>query len=141
MKTEIIYCSMTGHSQKIARAVAAEFVIEAKNIKIKPDLQDVDLLFIVGGIYGGKSLPDMLEFVKTLKPDIIKKAVLMTSSTSDKNGQDDVRFILQANGIEVASTEYRCKGNFLFLKFGHPNKQEITDAVEFAKKMIKITDK
>ena len=54
---------------------------------------------------------------------------------SDKVGQDEVRKILGAVGIEVLD-EYRCRGNFLFLKMGHPNRQEKEGAVRFAKELV-----
>lgn len=136
MNIAIIFRSMTGHSKKIARAIAAELNLVAQNIKAKPDLSDIDLLFIVGGIYSGKSLPDTIEYLKTLTSNNIKKAVLLTSSTSDKSGQEEVRQILSANNIEVSPKEYRCRGNFLFMKLGHPNKSEIAKAVSFAKEFL-----
>lgn len=137
MNIAVIYRSMTGHSRKIANAIAKEFNISAQDVKSKPKLEKVDLLFIVGGIYSGKSLPEMTEHIGTLTKENIKKAVLITSSVTDKNGQDEVRQILLSKGIEIAA-EYRCRGNFLFIKFGHPNKIEIASAVEFAKKFMKI---
>lgn len=136
MNIEVIYRSFTGHSKKIAGVIAKELEITAKNIKTKPVLSDVDLLFIVGGIYSGKSLPDTAEYIKTLTPAAVKKAVLITSSASDKKGQDEIREILVSGGIEVAAEEYRCHGNFLFIKMCHPNKKEIAGAVEFAKSFL-----
>ena len=135
MKTAVIFRSFTGHSKKIARAVAAALAVEAQNIKSNPELKGVDLLFVVGGIYSGTSLEGMLEYVKSLMPENVKRAALITSSMSDKKGQDEVRSILEANGIEVETEEYRCRGNFLFLKIGRPNKKEIAGAAEFAKRL------
>lgn len=132
MKIAIIYRSMTGHSKKIARAIANAFEVEAQNVKKKPSLENINLLFIVGGIYSRKSLPEMLDYVKTLSNKTAQKVVLITSSAMDKAGQDDVRKILTANEIEVLG-EYRCRGNFLFIKMGHPNKKEIQGAVDFAR--------
>jgi len=134
MKTAVIYRTMTGHSKKIANAVAAALGTEALNIKDNPALVDIDLLFIAGGIYSGASLPETIEFVKTLDSSQVKKAALITSSMSDKVGQDEVRKLLEAGGIKVLD-EYRCRGNFLFLKMGHPNKQEKEGAVRFAKEL------
>lgn len=138
MKIAVVYRSMTGHSKKLAAAVAAGLNLTAQDIKQKPELNDIDLLFIVGGIYSGKSLPEMTEYVKTLTPDKVKKAVLLTSSATDKTGQDEARQILSGNNIEVAEEEYRCRGNFLFIKLGHPNKSEIAEAVNFAKKFVSV---
>ncbi len=134
MNIAVLYRSMTGHSKKFAKAIGAELGVAPQNIKEKPQLEAVDLAFVIGGVYSGTSLPEMLAFVKTLQPSAVKEAALITSSVSDKTGQDEVRKILESNGIPVID-EYRCRGNFLFLKLGHPNKQEIIGAVEFAKRI------
>ena len=134
MKTAVIYRSMTGHSKKIARAVAAAIGAEAVNIKDNPALSGIDLLFVVGGIYSEESLPETIGLIKTLNGAKVKKAALITSSMSDKAGQDEARKILESNGIEVLD-EYRCRGNFLFVKLGHPNAREIDGAVRFAEKL------
>ena len=133
MKIAVVYRSMTGHSRKIARAIAGELGVEAQDVKGKPSFKDVDLMFVVGGVYSGESLPEMLEFVRTLDSAAVKKVALVTSSASDKVGQDGVRKILKENGVKVASQEYRCRGNFLVYKMGHPNQREVAGAVEFAK--------
>lgn len=138
MNIAIIYRSMTGHSKKIANKVAAELEVTAIDIKDKPKLADIDLLFIVGGIYSGTSLPDMLLYIETLDSTQIKKVALLTSSTSDNCGQNDVRKILESKTIEVVD-EYRCFGNFLFVKLGHPNRKEIDRAIEFAKRLDEET--
>ena len=136
MNIAVVFRSMTGHSKKIAKAIASELQVEVQNIKSKPTLTGVDLLFLVGGIYSGESLSDTLEYAKTLSGAEVKNAVLITSSTSNKKGQDGVRKILESNGVIVDGEEYRCFGNFLFVKIGRPNKKEIATAVEFAKRMV-----
>jgi menaquinone-dependent protoporphyrinogen IX oxidase len=80
MKTSIIYATRTGHSKKIAEAIARSLSIQALDIKDFPVIAETDLLFIVGGIYGGKSSPQLLEYLKNLVPEKIGKAVLITSA-------------------------------------------------------------
>lgn len=132
----IIYATMTKHSKKIAEAVGAALQVKAQNVKENPVLGETGLLFIVGGIYGGESMPEMLEFVKKLDGTKIKSAALITSSVSDKKGQESVRKLLEEKGIKVVD-EMRCVGNFVVVKLGHPNKTEINRAVEFAKALAK----
>ncbi|MDF2539129.1 MAG: uncharacterized protein K0S76_2150 [Herbinix sp.] len=135
MKTKIIYATMTKHSKKIAEAISKELNVPAENVKSNPATGELDLLFIVGGIYGGESLPEMLTFVKGLN-NKVKKAVLVTTCASKKNGQNSVRQLLKERGIEVVD-EFIGRGGFLFMHLGHPNKNEIQDAVDFAKKQIR----
>lgn len=134
MKTAVIYFSKTGHSQKLALAIAAELGVQAENIKESPDLADIDLLYIVGGIYGGKSDPKMIDYVKKLDNNQVKQAVLVTSSASKAAKQEVVRTTLQTNNIEVLQDEFTCQGSFLIFGVSHPNKHDIANAVSFARK-------
>lgn len=133
MKIQLIYASKTGHSKKIARAISEELGIKMSAVSDQPKFQEVDLLYIVGGIYGGKSLPGMIDFIKTLNNKQVKKAVLITSCVSKKMGQTEIRKLLSEKNIEVLDKEFICQGNFLFFGLGHPNKTDIDDAVHFAK--------
>lgn len=132
MNNQLIYATKTGHSKKIANAIAAELGIEFNNVTDHPTPKDVDLLYIVGGIYGGKSLPEMIDFINSLDSTQIKKAVLITSCVSKKMGQTEVRKILREKGIPVLLEEFICQGNFLLFGMGHPNQADIDDAVLFA---------
>ncbi len=137
-KQAVLYATMTGHSRKIAKAVGKALDVRVLDIRTRPLLADVDLLFIVGGVYGGKSLPALLEYVKGLDKECVKKAVLVTSSAREQK-QDDLRRLLHEKDIEVLD-EFACPGSFLFLRFGHPNKRDIEQAVAFAVKIAAKTE-
>lgn len=137
MKTAIVYFSKTGHSKKIANAIAKELKITAMNIKENQKPQNVDLLFIVGGIYGNESMPEMTNYIKSLSLENVKKAALVTSCASKNVPQTTVRKLLQEKNIEVLEDEFICQGSFLVMGMGHPNKADIQLAVEFANKIIK----
>jgi hypothetical protein len=125
---------MTRHSKKLAEAIAQTLNVRAENIKKNPILQDVDLLFVVGGIYGGESKPELVEFVKRLDSSEIKRAVLVTSSATKKQGQKTIRALLVDKGIEVLG-ETICQGSFLFMSFGHPNQVDVDEVVRYANKV------
>lgn len=132
MKTSVIYYSKTGHSEKIATAIAQSFGIEPLNIKDNPILEDVDLLFVVGGIYGGKCSPEIQDYLSNLQGPV-QKAVLITSCLGKITPQKEVRAILQDGNIEVDEEEFICQGSFLLLGRKHPDATDIEDAVAFAK--------
>ncbi|NLH19072.1 MAG: hypothetical protein GX462_03285, partial [Thermotogaceae bacterium] len=95
MNHAVVYLTKTGHSKKIASAIASALSLSALDIKTRPAIGEVDLLFIVGGLYGKQSDPMMLEFVKGLSPKQIKKAVLVTSSANGSLKQAAVRTALE----------------------------------------------
>jgi flavodoxin len=133
-KIGIIYATKTKHSEKYAGAIGKALNVKAENISGKPSLESLDLLFIVGGIYSGKSLPELLEYVRGLDSEIIKSAALVTSNVSGKYLQDEVRGILEEKGIKVID-EIMCPGTFLLFKIGHPNAADLQTAVDFAKRI------
>jgi flavodoxin len=129
-KVSVVYATKTGHSKKLAEAVGLAIGAAVYHVADRPSLGDLDLLFVVGGIYGGESAPELLEFVSGLSGGI-REAALITSSASNAKGQDSVRARLRERGIPIAD-EYRCLGGILFVRAGHPNRKEIQDAVHFA---------
>ncbi len=130
-RLRIIYATKTRHSQKLAQAMGNALNIQAENVSDNPVQGETELLFLVGGIYGGESLPELLEFVKNLDREKIKSVVLVTSCASKKQGQDTVRKILEDKSIPVTD-ELICQGSFLLYKIGCPNKNDIQEAVNFA---------
>lgn len=140
MNIKIVYATKTKHSKKIAEKIGEKLKIEPKSLEKQPLMEDVDLLFIVGGIYAGKCHPDILEFASKIENGQIKKAALITSCLSNTTKQDKVRELLEKKDIEIID-EFVCKGNFLFFGYGHPKEEEINASAEFAKKIVEgITD-
>ena len=136
MNTAIVYSSKTGHSKKIAEAIAQELKVPAQDIRTGPVLQDIDILFIASGIYAGKSSSALMEYVNQISSEQVKKVFLITSSASGKTPQSMVRNELSKKGIPVDPDEYVCQGNFLFVSSGHPTSEEIAAAVAFAKSKV-----
>jgi len=135
MKIALIYQTKTGHSKKIANAIAENLQIQAEDIKTNPKLNQVDLLFIVGGIYGGQSLPELISYVNNLDSTMVKKVALITSSAGKTVKQASIRDILVKNNIEVLEEEFVCQGSFLVVGFRHPNKADIDAAISYAKEV------
>jgi flavodoxin len=133
----IVYATKTKHSQKLAEAIGNALHIKAENAAVSSVPRPVDLLFITGGIYGGKSLPELLAYVEKLDVSIVKKVVLVTSSVSTSmRSQSDIRRTLEKKGILIQD-EITCPGNFLFVKLGHPNDADVKTAVERAMQISK----
>lgn len=136
MKIGLIYSTMTGHSKKIADAIAKDLDITALNIKDNPKIENLDLLFIVGGIYGGKSSEDLINYCKNLDSNNVKKVALITSCCSKDTSKNVLKQILEEKQIEIVKDEFVCQGGFLFVGITHPNKKDFEDAVSFSKKIL-----
>lgn len=94
------------------------------------------MLYIISGIYGDKSSPVLIEYVKKLTERDVKKVALITSSGSGATKPIEVREILENNGINVLKDEFLYSGGFMFFG-GHPNKKDIINAINFVKETAK----
>ena len=136
MRIAVVYASKTGHSKKIAKAVADKLGVPCVDIREKPAIENAGLLFIAGGLYGGQSLPEMLVFADGLEPGAIKQAVLLTSCATKAARQETLRRHLEDRGIPVAGEEFLCRGAFLLFCFGHPDRADLADAAAFAARIV-----
>jgi flavodoxin len=136
MKIAIIYYSKLGHSKKIAQAIAQEFQVKAHDIRANPELNHVDMLYIVSGIYGGRTAPELIAYLRTLERQQINRAWLITSSGGKTTPAEDVRVILAERGIPVADEEFTCQGAIVFVGIGHPNRLDIQNSIKFVKQTM-----
>lgn len=134
MKPVVIYATKTNHSKKLAEAIGAALAVKAANIADTPALPDTDLLLVVGGIYGGKDMPELLDYMRKLDMPSLKRAALITSCASGKQKQDGVRRILEEKGVQVMD-EFVCRGGILFVAATHPNAADLKAAADFARKI------
>ncbi|GEM_PF-260709 len=129
--------SRTGHSRKIAHAIATAIGAEAKDIRSVPTLAQADLLLVVGGIYGGHSDPGMLAYIRSLSASDVRFAALFTSSANGRAKQEQVRDSLTTQGISVLPAEFICRGSLISLfGKGHPHQGDLAKAVQFARDIV-----
>jgi flavodoxin len=137
MKTAVIYATKTRHSKKLAEAIGSSLNVQAQNITENPALHDIDLLFIVGGIYGGVSMPELLEYIKKVGAPLPRYAALCTSCASGRQRQIAVRSCLEEKGVTVLD-EFICRGGILFVSITHPNARDLREAADFAQKIVRM---
>jgi rhodanese-related sulfurtransferase len=130
-KPAVIYATKTNHSRRLAEAIGLALDIEAKNISENEGIKPADLLFVVGGIYGGVSMPELLEYIKKIEAPLPKYAALVTSCASGRQRQTAVRSILEEKGISVID-EFVCRGSILLVSVNHPNAKDLQDVANFA---------
>lgn len=130
MNAVILYDTMTGHSRRLARRLAERTGLLVCDRKKQPELPQCDILFLISGIYGGESKAELLEFARNLPVARVGRVVLLTSSARQV-AQGSLRKTLEAAGHTVDPEEFLCKGGFLFLAIGHPNRADLDDAARF----------
>ena len=80
MKTLVVYESINGNTEKIAKAIGEAIKEDVRVLSVgaahSSDLQSVDLLIVGAPTYGGRPTPGMLDFLKH---------TIATSSLKDVN--------------------------------------------------------
>ena len=134
MDVMVVYHSKTGHSRKLATHVAGALGTRAVDIRDWPGASQQTLVFLVSGVYGGKTAPEVLAFARGLQGSPIKVA-LMTSSASGREEQKGLREALRAAGIRLAEERFTCPGGFLLFRLGRPNQADCEAAAAFATRL------
>lgn len=136
MNTAIVYYSMTGHSKKLAHKIGQTLGIKVYNVKDKPQLENVDLLFMISGIYAGIRHETLVNYVKTLNKENVKKVAIITTCCSDRGYQDGAKDEFINKGIVVLEEEIVCKTGFLFFGSRRRFQSEIEKTLIKAKAIV-----
>ena len=130
MKTAIRYYSKFGHTTKMANIVG-ELTNTRPELATVRLTEPVDTLYLGAGVFLGKVDNTIVEFIKTLTPDMVKRVVCFGSSAIIKSPVPQMRKLLQSRGITVSEKEFTCKGSMGPVHMGHPNKKDLDDFRQF----------
>lgn len=134
MKAAIRYYSVTGHTKKLADAMAKELGIEAQTIDV-PLEEDVDILFLGSAVYATNLDKAVKEFIEGINVNV-GKIVNFSSAAILKGTHKQVKEVAEARGLTVDDDEFFCKGAFKFIAKGRPNDDDIAAAAAFARKYL-----
>ena len=130
MKTAIRYYSKFGHTTKMANIVG-EITNTRSELATVRLTEPVDTLYLGAGVFLGKVDNSIVEFIKTLTPDMVKRVVCFGSCAIIKSPVPQMREMLQARGIAVSEKEFTCRGSMGPVHMGHPNKKDLDDFRQF----------
>lgn len=130
MKIAVRYYSKSGNTKAVADAVAEAVGVKAVSVDAtQADIKEpVDLLFIGGALYAYGLDKHLKEYLKTLKKENVKKAVVFSTSWLSKHSVDLIKNGLKEVGISVEEA-------FFYVK-NKPNDEQKKQAADFARKFI-----
>jgi len=139
MNIALIYSSRGGSTRKVAQAMAEELEITPIDVKKEtPDVSDVDLLIVGSGTYGGKPGKKMVKFLVTLDATTNKQVAFFSTCAGDATTTLAAMKEIMANKGYTLGDCFSCFGKFTLIKRGHPTKEELNQAKEFARNLKKI---
>ena len=130
MNIAVRYYSKSGNTRAVAEAVAEAVGVKAVSVDTaEADIKEpVDLLFIGGALYAYGLDKHLKEYLKTLKKENVKKAVVFSTSWISKHSVDLIKNGLKEVGIPVEE-------EFFYVK-NKPNDEQKKQAADFARKFI-----
>ena len=136
MKTKVMYHSRSGNTKKVADAIAQAVGEVPEAVPSDYPLENVGLLFLGAGVYGGKPDKKVIEFIRTLNTNRVKNVALFSTSAGDSKHLNTIRELLKGQGINVIDETFACKGKFFFfINRNNPNAEDLKQAQKFAKEV------
>ena len=124
MKIAIRYYSKTGNTEKLAEAIGEAIGVAPKTID-EPLNEDVDILD-----------SKVKEFLKNIDVNV-GSIVNVSSAALIESTYKQIKKEAEKCGLNMDDREFHCRGQFKFVHRGHPNEEDINEAVNFAKSIVR----
>ena len=135
MKVAVRYYTKTGNTKRLAEAVARAVGAEALPIS-EPLREPVDILFLGNSYYAFSIDPEVRDFVRGLKKDMVGKIVNFGSAAMLNSTWKKVKAEADRAGIPMEEREFHCRGEFKGIHRGKPDELDLKAAAEFAAKIV-----
>ncbi|MBP3817210.1 MAG: flavodoxin [Butyrivibrio sp.] len=130
MRAAVRYYSRSGNTKAVAEAIAEAAGVSAISVDASDAAitEPVDVLFIGGALYAYGLDSHLKDYLKTLKKDDAKQAVVFSTSWISKHSIDLIKKALSEAGISVVSESFYVKNK--------PNDAQLKAAADFARKYL-----
>ena len=130
MNVAVRYYSRSGNTKALAEAMARAAGVPAISVDAPEAKLDepVDVLFIGGALYAYGLDSHLKEYLKTLKREDARKAVIFSTSWISKHSLDLLRKGLEEAGIPVEAETFYVKSK--------PSEEQLKQAEAFAEKYL-----
>ena len=152
----VVYSTKSGNSELIANSIAKELdcgIVNLNEVEFEDiDLNEIDTIFLGSGIYGGSFHRRIIDFGKFLNSNSLNRTIFLKIAffitwlgrgKSDLTGIKHFKDILKVQRVDIEDDYFRCFGeSFKFIRKCHPDKNDIENVKEWAKKMtVKRNDR
>ena len=130
MRAAVRYYSRSGNTKAGAEAIAEAAGVSAISVDASDAAitEPVDVLFIGGALYAYGLDSHLKDYLKTLKKDDAKQAVVFSTSWISKHSIDLIKKALSEAGISVVSESFYVKNR--------PNDAQLKATADFARKYL-----
>ena len=149
MKNLVLYCSITGGTAKIAKAIAQELNCDLINLRKNSisniNFYEIENLFVGSGVYGGKLHGNMMaltkneDFIEAIIKNIKTLGLFSTYAGTSESSQKAIADFKRALPKDIQSklTEFYCKGTlFKIFGRGRPIAEDVEKGKSWAKEIL-----
>lgn len=134
MNIAVRYYTRSGNTEKLAKAIAEAVGAQAKSVTA-PLTEKTDILFLGCSYYAFDVDEAIKNFISENK-DNIGKVVCFGTSAMMKSTHKPMKKVCDAAGVLLSDEEFHCRGSFGPMHKGHPDKNDLTKAIAFAKMIV-----
>ena len=136
---EVVYYPMCGTKKcdgirKTAEAIAAELGVKAEDTQTKKEMAKDSFVLLGCDCYASKERDELQEFIDGMDFDSREVALFGTSWNGSEVAVKVMEEMLKPRGVLIVGS-FHCQGHISILLRPHPNKKELKNAREFARKM------
>ncbi len=135
MKIAIRYYTRSGHTRKLAEAIAEAVGVPALPIS-EPVKEKVDILFLGNSYYAFNIDAEVRNFIRSLDKSMVGRIVNFGSAAMLSSTWKKVKVEADRCGIQMDEREFHCKGEFKGFNKGRPNEEDLKAAADFARKIV-----
>ena len=129
------YFTRSGNTKKLALAIADAVHVKAEEVSV-PLNEHTDILFLGSSVYAA-GVDDAVKKFLLDNRDKIGKIYNFSTAALISSTYKQIQKLAAANGIKLAKQEFHCRGSFAVLHRGHPDEEDVKNAVAFAKSIVK----
>ena len=135
MNIAVRYFTRSGNTKKLADTIAQELGVEALDVT-HPLSEPTDIVFLGCSYYAFDVDGHVKDFIidNAMK---IRKLALFGTSAMMKSTYKPVKKVADESGVELASDEFHCRGQFHFAHKGRPDEADMKAAADFAESALK----
>lgn len=133
MTVAVRYCSRTGNTEKLARAIGEALGVEALPVS-EPLPEKTDLVFLGSAVYAAGVDQAVKDFLSRERDKIGILACFSTAALLSSS-YPQIKKLCAECGVSLHSEEFHCRGKFGMMHRDRPNDRDLQAAAGFARKV------
>lgn len=135
MKIAVRYFTRSGNTKKLGVAIAQAVDVTAQDVSVSLE-EKIDVLFLGSSVYAG-GVDDAVKAFIEKNAKNIGCIVNFSTAALVRSTYKQVKKLAEQNNIPMSEDEFHCRGSFAVMHRNRPNYDDLQNAKNFAKNVVK----